>query len=117
MARPTPEEIAERRALVAQLSAEHDVPTIARMLGVCERTVTRDRVEMKVARPAPRKFTSDDHARAEALIADGCSLREVARTMDRSVSVIDWRFTGRSHWRGNIIGNGRHARLKERLGL
>lgn len=69
---------------------------IAEELGCGPSTVRRARQRAGVARPAPRFLTPDEIATVEALLADGASLAEAARSIGRqhSTSLVH-RFPGR----------------------
>lgn len=87
---------AERLQLVSDLTWEGwTLDAIAARLNVTPRTVSRDREELKIARPWPSRFTDDEHRRAQDLLDDGYSLEEVARTLGRNVETIAKRFRGR----------------------
>lgn len=94
----TPQQRAERRELVVRLHRA-GVPrgTISTRLEVSVRTVERDLRAAGVVAPH-RPWTAADHRRAAALIEDGCSLSEVARTLNRPRSVIRRHFPGHG-WR------------------
>lgn len=86
---------AERRAMVAELTRDgFTLDQIAERLGVTHRTVSRDRLALGIAQPAVPSFTDDEYRRARALIDDGYSLMEVARTLHRDVNTICKRFKG-----------------------
>lgn len=68
-------------------------PDIAAILGCTTRTVQRIRRKSGVARPAVAPMTEHEVARAEAMLADGASLSEVARTLGRGG--LHKRFKGR----------------------
>jgi DNA-binding CsgD family transcriptional regulator len=94
-----PQTAAERRAEVVRLTrAGLTAEAIGVQLGCSYRTVVRDRKAMGVAQPAPmivNAWSADDVAQAEAMIADGCSLTEVARTLGRSQPAVWQKFKGR----------------------
>ena len=60
------------------------VSAMAQRLGCSERTVARWRRRLGIASPItpPHRWTGDELASAEALIADGASLHEIARTLN-----------------------------------
>ena len=68
---------------------------IAKQLGLNPRTITRARRRMGVAQPAVPRFSQDEVRRAEAMLDDGCSFREVARTLGRAHDTIMLKFPGR----------------------
>ncbi len=68
---------------------------IAVDLGCTERTVTRIRKRLGIAKPHSRWLTPDEIEHAERLLADGCSINEVERTMGRAPGSLHRRFRGR----------------------
>lgn len=85
----------ERREQVAELTRKgHSAREIAALLKTTTRTVTRDRRAAGLTRPAHRKWSPAEHRRALELLADGCSLREVASTLQRNPKTIKTRFKG-----------------------
>jgi DNA-binding CsgD family transcriptional regulator len=68
---------------------------IAHQLGITERTVFRIRRQRMVARCTPLRFTDDEIASAEQMLADGASIAEVARSLGRSPNTVNKRFRGR----------------------
>lgn len=98
----TRQQRAERRALVVRLRrAGVSRETIAAHLGVSVRTVERDLRAAGVVAPH-RPWTAADDSRARELIADGCSLAEVARTLGRPRTVIRRHFPGRGWTQAQI---------------
>jgi DNA-binding CsgD family transcriptional regulator len=86
-----------REEEVVRLTAKGMSATqIAERLGVHYRTVVRYRTRAGVAQPVRNPWTESELQRCESLLADGCSLAEVARTV-------------RGHEGGNIY---RHPRLR-----
>lgn len=87
------EAVAERRERVRQLSLSgHTAPQIAAELGITRFSVIRHRKALGIARtPAPR-LTADQESRASALIEDGASIAEVARTIGCSHWAVKQRF-------------------------
>lgn len=83
----------DRREVVALLTGEGwSAHQIAVQLGVTPRTVGRDRVILGIAEPGPRYFTAEEDRRALAMLTDGASLAEVARTLGRSQRTIYKRY-------------------------
>jgi transposase-like protein len=77
----------ERRDRIAELTRQGwSVRQIAAELGCNTRTVNRGRRARGVTQPATRRMTADEIARGEAMIADGCSLAEIGRTLGRPVT-------------------------------
>lgn len=58
---------------------------------------------MTAKRTPARPWTIDDQSRAEAMLDDGASFREVGRTLGRNRSVIMRRFPGRGYTREQHI--------------
>lgn len=93
-----PHRCQERYDTIIELVRQnYSVPQIAAMLKVSRRLVYRARVARGIFHPnPPRPFTPEELARAEAMVVDGASFNEIARTLGRDVSVITQRFKGRS---------------------
>lgn len=107
-----PEGIAERRDVVAKLSREGvTLHEIADRLNISTRTVQRDREETGSAKPASRRWTDDEHQRALAMLADGASLAEVARTLNRSYDRAYRRYKGMG-WTSAQVGQYNSLRTK-----
>ena len=106
----------ERRERVAQLTrAGLSASQIAEKLKVNERMVQRDRVALKIGRPAPVPLTPEEQQRALQMLQDGYPYTEVARTLGRHDTTIAKRYPGMSQ-----VNGGQFARLndlKRRLGL
>ena len=91
-----PERLAERRERVLQMTKlGFSAAQISAVLGVTTRTVQRDRDKMGCAQPVPPRITPEEIERARALLDDGCSRKEVARTLGRSADAIAHYFPGR----------------------
>jgi hypothetical protein len=88
----------ERYDDIAELTRRgFSAPQIAAMLNVSTRLVQRARFARGMSRKVTsRPFTSEELAWAEAMVADGASFNEIARTLRRDVTVITARFKGRS---------------------
>lgn len=72
------------------------VSAMAQRLGCSERTVARWRRRLGIAPPITRHcWTVDELARAEALIADGASIHEIARTLSITYGSVWYRFRHR----------------------
>lgn len=92
-------EMRERHArIVALTKAGHTARQIAEAVGVHIRTVTRVRTAHGVAQPGPRHFTPAEIAAVEAMLDDGVSYAEVARTLGRYPGTLIERWPGRSQW-------------------
>lgn len=75
---------AERNERIAELTRQGlTAKVIAEKLNITRRSVVRIRAAMGVAQPAPQRMTADELARAEALLVDGASVTEAARTIGR----------------------------------
>lgn len=68
---------------------------IAEELGVTARTVSRHRQAQGVAQPPAPRYSPDVRAKAEQLLDDGASYREVARTLGLSQDRAPRWFPGR----------------------
>jgi transposase len=105
---PWTQEIIERNERIAALTrARWSAAQIAAELGVTTRTVQRARGRRGVARPATRPMNEIEMRRAAAMLDDGASYGEVARTLGRSLITIRRWFPGRSCW---PVGSGREYR-------
>lgn len=92
----TPAALEERRDRIAALTRQGwSAAAIARELGVTVRTVVRAREHRDCRVYVPRRFTADEIAQVEAMLDDGCSYTEVARTLGRNVTVVLQRWPGR----------------------
>lgn len=96
------ERIAQRREHVAELTRNgYSTNQIAVIVGTTPRTVVRLRAAAGVSKPsAGPPMTDAEIARAKALLDDGCSYREVARTLGRAEGTIARRFPGRGWPKG-----------------
>lgn len=75
----------ERRQRIVELTRQgRSAAQIADELKINARTVVRVRVERGVAQSGPQRFTADELAQVEAMLDDGCSITEAARTIGRS---------------------------------
>lgn len=79
-----------RREAVRRMTVDDGMSArdIAAFLGVTVRMVQRDREILRLSKPKPSPMTADEIAKARELIEDGCSLTEVAATLNRSSSTI-----------------------------
>ena len=93
--RPGPD--AEDR-IVALTRAGVSVPNIAQLVGVSDRTVVRVRGRRGIGQPwsGANPFTDDEKLAAAALLDDGASVEEVARTLHRSSTTVHRHFPGRA---------------------
>jgi DNA-binding CsgD family transcriptional regulator len=90
------EQVAAREARVVELTFRGlSAADIAHQLGITERTVFRIRRRRMVARCTPLRFTDDEIATAEQMLADGASIAEVARSLGRRPATVNKRFRGR----------------------
>jgi hypothetical protein len=86
----------ERKARVVELTHQGKTAReISDLLGVTTRTVVRDRREMGIAKPVPRRLTDDEVRAVEQMLEDGCSYSEIARTFGVHLTCISQRFPGR----------------------
>lgn len=85
----TLEDVRERDKRILELT-QRNVPIrlIAEQLGIHERSVMRARNRMNMAKPSPRRFTAEEIAQVESMLADGCSIAEVARTIGRHPATV-----------------------------
>lgn len=85
--------------------AQRGVPAraIAEQLGVSLPTVYRVQRRGGIGSAPRRPFTPVELEQAEAMLADGCSIREVARTLERAPALIWRRFRGRGWSRAQCI--------------
>lgn len=100
-------ERAERDDYIAKRTkAGFSASQIAAELGVTTRTVERARKRTGVGKFCPTALTDTELRLAAALLDDGASYGEVARTLHRNLETIRRRFPGRSIWKqadGNTI--------------
>lgn len=90
---PLPPEIAER---IVQLTRQgRSAPEIAAMERVCERTVQRVRKAAGIAQP--RSLPTPQHIldQADAMLRDGASIQETARTLGIGYGTVQYHFPGR----------------------
>lgn len=92
----TREGIAARHARIAELTrAGLSQAQIAAIVGITPRSVCRTRKKLGLSRPlSGLHMTPDEIARAQALLDDGASYKEVARTLGRSSWSLRNRFPG-----------------------
>lgn len=108
-------EIRERQALVAEYTrAGWSAPAIAGVLGISVRQVQRDRFAAKVSQPYSVMMSESEISRASALLADGCSYMEVARTVGRDRSTLRRQFPGHG-WSPSMCGS--FSKANSRLGV
>lgn len=68
--------------------ADQPIAAIAAEVGTTERTVSRWRAKMRLAKPAGRPLTPDERRWVLAAVADGVPLNWIAETLDRNVGTI-----------------------------
>lgn len=86
----------ERYQRIAELTRQgQSAAQIADELKITQRTVVRARVAMGVAQPPPRYFTDEERAQIEAMLEDGCSVLEIARTLGRHPANLWRQYPGR----------------------
>ena len=90
---------AERTRRVAEFTRQGlSAPAIANILGVSTRSVQRARQRGGVSQGAPVPFSEDEERLAQALLDDGASMGEVARTLGRSRTPLLRRFRDYVRW-------------------
>jgi hypothetical protein len=111
-------ERAQRQQRVRSMTLRgYSIGVIAETLDVTQRTVQRDRHDIgcRVA-PPQRRWTDDEIATAEAMLADGCSLGEIGRTLGRSYPAVCRKFQGRG-WTAEQASEFMSLRhLRDKLG-
>lgn len=65
----------------AATQAGESASIIAARHGISTRTVSRIRTRLGIAQTVPPPLTAAQHQRVQQLIEDGCSAREIARTI------------------------------------
>jgi hypothetical protein len=99
-----------RRAEVVRLTAlGFSAAQIAVWLGISARHVQRCRAAAGITQPCATPLTADEIARAEQMLDDGASLKEVARTLGRCREAIERRFPGRA-WTPTQVAEWRHMK-------
>ncbi len=83
-------------------------------MDVSRRTIERDRIALGLAVPRPR-WSPDEQQRALAMLADGASLWEVARTLGRDYETIWLRFRGMGWTRQQCNEYREICRLEKRM--
>lgn len=85
----------ERDEVIAELTAAGvTVREMAERLHVTVRTVSRSRGRTKCGAAPAIPMTDDEHTRALAMLEDGCSYKETARTIGRSLITIRKHYPG-----------------------
>ncbi|QDH91840.1 helix-turn-helix DNA-binding domain protein [Mycobacterium phage Phrappuccino] len=86
----------ERRRLVVAMTRDgHSIREIAEVLDLTPRSVQRHRHDAGITRPPNNDpLTAEECATARALLEDGASYREVARTLGRSAVTLRRRLPG-----------------------
>lgn len=109
---------ARRQRIVELTQLGWSAAEIAHECKTTARTVERTRVKMGVAQPPPRRLTADEVARIEAMLADGASITDVARSVGRSIDYLQRRFRGRG-WTRSQAGQFAALRwqMRSRLGI
>lgn len=92
----------ERRARVVELTRQgYSATQIADIIGITRRSVTRIRSDAGIAQQIDVvPLTEDERRSAAALLDDGCSISEVARTLGRCDTTIHKHFPGRGWAKG-----------------
>ena len=90
-------DVEERYDQVVELTLRgYNAAQIAEKLSVSTRAVFRGRQRRRISRPMPPRWTPEEIAAAERLLDEGCSYREVGRTLGRNSTSVGARFPGRS---------------------
>jgi transposase len=91
----SPDALAERRSRIVTLCRSGlTVREAAARVGVGISAVTQARREAGLAKPRPPRMSAEELARAKAMLDDGASYAEVARTLGRGRMAIARRFPG-----------------------
>lgn len=80
--------------IVVLTRAGESAAQIAAKVGMTQRGVVRARGRLGVALPAQVWLTIEECQRIKTMLEDGCSYKEVARTLGRSETAIARRFPG-----------------------
>ena len=108
-----------QRRIEALSRAGYTVKQISAELGVCTYTVVAARKRAGIGYASPRRFKPHDLVRIAALLADGCSYAEVARTTGFRRQSIAKKFPGRGWDMGTRDAHSaliRNDRQRPRLG-
>ena len=98
------DDIAQRWNDIIDLAQRGVAPRlIAERIGVSPGTVYRIQRQYGLLCGSRRPFTDDELEQAEAMLSDGCSIAETARTLGRSTTVVWRRFRGRGWTREQVI--------------
>lgn len=91
-------------ALVGMLTSEGcSTRRIAEIMHCSTRSVTRARSRLGIAKPPGRPVTAEERAIADAMLADGASVREIERTLGRQPSALAYRYRGKGWSRAQIV--------------
>ena len=92
----TDADLARRERVIARTLQGASASEVAAIEGITRRSVERIRSELGVSlRPSPEPMTECELDTAAALLDDGCSYAEVARTLGRTPRAIRRHFPGR----------------------
>lgn len=83
-----------REKVVTMTRAGMSAAEIALHLGIAQRSVVRIRKRCGIAKPKPPPLTAEELAVAKALLEDGASRAEAARSIGRNQSAIEHAFPG-----------------------
>lgn len=112
---PPAEVTAERERMVRKRTMQgRSLPQIAAELGITERSVSRIRERIKISAVKPEPLTAAERAKIEDMLDDGCSYREIGRTLGRSENTIWANYPNRSKF--EFLGR-KHLKLAKMLGL
>lgn len=94
----------ERDQRIAELTRQkYTADRIAAIERITPRSVHAARRRLGIAQPPAKPFTNAEYTRAEELLDDGASYRDVAATLGRDPKTIAYHFPGRgwSHEQSN----------------
>lgn len=105
--------------ITARYAEIHDpdltVQDAAKRLGVTPRSIQRARAALGISRPNPRArpISPELHARIGQMVEDGCSIREIERTLGTTWQTVTRYYPG-SAWSWQDVG--RYAATVRKLG-
>lgn len=113
MANPTP---VDRAAAERLIRSGLTIEATARALHCSTRTVERIREKLGVSRPN-RRFTAEELATIDGLIADGASVADALRTTGRGGLSYSYRFRGRGWSKAQVGEYVTARRLARKAGI
>ena len=109
-------EVQSRRERVVALTQQnYTALQIAQILGITTRSVVRHRKAAGIAQTPPSYLTEAEIQQATAMLEDGASRREVARTLGRSESAIGNHFPNYGWNQSQACTYGRMRRMLDQL--